>query len=70
MTFDLFHSPIDTIRVCRVLEKLALGEFALTGSLALETHLIANQLGAGGQKRFTIFADKPFHTVQSVLFFA
>jgi hypothetical protein len=43
MTFDLFLSPIDAKRVCRVLEKLAqcdLRGFALTGSLALEAQWI------------------------------
>ena len=44
MTFDLFLSPIDAARVCRVLAKFALRdlrECALMGSLALETHLIS-----------------------------
>jgi hypothetical protein len=43
VTFDLFLSPTDATRVCRVLEKFALHDlhgFALTGSLALETQWI------------------------------
>src|ERR1700674_4416811 len=40
--WERFLSPIDTIRVCRALEKLllhGLHEFALTGSLATEIQL-------------------------------
>ena len=43
MNFDHFLASADATRVCRVLEKFAihdLRKFALTGSLALETHLI------------------------------
>jgi hypothetical protein len=43
MTFDLFLSSTDATRVSRVLEKLAfhdLRRFALTGSLAIQMHLI------------------------------
>jgi hypothetical protein len=43
VNFDHFLPAIDATRVCRVLEKFAihdLRKFALTGSLALETHLI------------------------------
>lgn len=43
MTFDLFLSQADAMRVCRVTAKLALHdfrEFALTGGLAVEAHWI------------------------------
>jgi hypothetical protein len=43
VNFDHFLASADATRVCRVLEKFAihdLRKFALTGSLALETHLI------------------------------
>jgi hypothetical protein len=43
MSFDLFLSPADATRVCRVMAKLELHdfrEFALTGGLAVETHWI------------------------------
>jgi hypothetical protein len=43
VNFDHFLAGADATRVCRVLEKFAIHDrrkFALTGSLALETHLI------------------------------
>jgi hypothetical protein len=56
MTFDLFLSPSDAMRVCRVMAKLALHDFrdfALTGGLAIETHW----LGLGRAPRVRALND-------------
>jgi hypothetical protein len=56
VNFDHFLAAADAARVCRVLDKFAthdLCEFALTGSLALETHLI----GLGHVPRTRTFND-------------
>lgn len=61
MNFDKFLASVDLTRVCRVLEKLALCElhkFALTGSLAMETH----RIGLGGEPKI-----RPLHDVDIVV---